>query len=76
MEKKFSYFRKANSWNHCCQGDRATEQTKREIQGNTFLSSWHAPQRLFSNSLGSANKRQLWERNIAIVGISNLVNTQ
>lgn len=54
---------------------RGTQQhSKKQIQGNTFLSSWHTPQRLFSNSLGSANKRQLWEPNIAIVGISNLVN--
>lgn len=70
------YFRKVNSWNDCCQGATATEQTKRESQGNSFLSSWHTPQRLFSNSPGSVRKSQLWEHSLAFASISNLVNTE
>lgn len=49
---------------------------KRESQGNSFLSSWHTPQRLFSNSPGSVRKSHLWEPSLAFASISNLVNTE
>lgn len=49
---------------------------KKESQGNSFLSSWHTPQRLLSNSPGSVRKSQMWEHSLAFASISNLVNTE
>lgn len=58
-------------------GGRSNRKNKKkESQGNSFLSSWHTPQRLFSNSPGSVRKSQMWEHGLAFASISNLVNTE